>query len=474
MWTDPWFETSTLGAIAWQTTSLLVLGLVVAVIMRRRPARSHAILTWTLAATAFLPACAIIARTLNIGLLPGREHVVPLMPTFAVPAAFSAPSVAETTWSITAILTMAWLACSALVVVHLMRSIIECRLLVRRARPLDRDDWAHAVSDLASTMGIRRPITLWQSDLVACPVVWCWGRTVRIIVPAAMAREVSFEDLRAVMLHELAHVQRRDHLASLFADLVWCVLPWHPVVWLVRREHRLLAELSCDRRAVTSGVRPIDLARVLVTLATTRERPLTLAASSSAIGLRRRVVVLLKRPGRDVVVGRMMWVTGLSFALLLTMMMATIHRRDVRPRELDLMLVGQVSPALPTDEAAPGLAMATAAIDGAHPVRVLPGELTMEPAADGDVRTATIVLVNLAQESVRLTRTKASCGCTTIDGFQPQTLDPGALIELDITVRASGAPGQRTTKNVTFFIEGHDPVTLPVHIDVVEPAPQIS
>ena len=56
----------------------------------------------------------------------------------------------------------------------------------------------------------------------------------------------------ALLLHELAHVKRRDHIVGwieLVAGIVWW---WNPLFWFVRSALREQAELACDVWVITT------------------------------------------------------------------------------------------------------------------------------------------------------------------------------------------------------------------------------
>jgi beta-lactamase regulating signal transducer with metallopeptidase domain len=75
----------------------------------------------------------------------------------------------------------------------------------------------------------------------------------------------------AAVLHELAHLKRRDPLLALIAALAGCLFWfWPPVAWVARRLDRA-REMACDEWALARGpLGPLDFARFLVEVATRR------------------------------------------------------------------------------------------------------------------------------------------------------------------------------------------------------------
>lgn len=86
-----------------------------------------------------------------------------------------------------------------------------------------------------------------------------------IVFPSA-SRDWPEGKFQAVLLHEQAHVQRRDLLWQNFVCAA-CILYWfHPLVWFAARRVRFEQELACDDMVLQSGRRSSDYASVLLEL----------------------------------------------------------------------------------------------------------------------------------------------------------------------------------------------------------------
>jgi hypothetical protein len=73
--------------------------------------------------------------------------------------------------------------------------------------------------------------------------------------------------LQAVLLHELAHIRRRDSVSQLLS-LVVVALYWpNPLVWLGARALRREAEIAADDAVLLQGIRPSDYAGALLRVA---------------------------------------------------------------------------------------------------------------------------------------------------------------------------------------------------------------
>jgi len=118
------------------------------------------------------------------------------------------------------------------------------RWLAAAGRPASRRlaKRAHAA---AARLGMARPPTVRQVDGAPSPFVSGLLRPV-VWVPSAWAESWPAADLERALLHEMAHVRRRD----LWAQALWSALAaaywFHPLVHVAARRAHDLRELACD------------------------------------------------------------------------------------------------------------------------------------------------------------------------------------------------------------------------------------
>ena len=87
-------------------------------------------------------------------------------------------------------------------------------------------------ADCAHLLGLKMPLRLCVAA-VPVPMTWGWRRPV-IALPTAFT-DWPGDRLRSVLLHEMAHIKRRDWPAHRFADVACAIYWFHPLVWLTAR-----------------------------------------------------------------------------------------------------------------------------------------------------------------------------------------------------------------------------------------------
>ena len=182
-------------------------------------------------------------------------------------------SIALAGWGIVALLILGSLGWSALVV----------RRIVRQATPLDSEDWVGPLYEIADRFGLDEAPRLLRSSEAKMPFA-CGLFGATIVLPAE-SDGWSLDRRRAVLLHELAHVRRRDLVGHTLGRLA-CALYWfHPLVWTAARELRSESERACDDLALSCGTRAADYAEHLLDIVTSIRRD---ATPSVALAMARR------------------------------------------------------------------------------------------------------------------------------------------------------------------------------------------
>ena len=128
--------------------------------------------------------------------------------------------------------------------------ILHWRQLTRQVRnPSTTDtlpDWFFdSLRETAELLGLRRIPKVAVSSKIATPAVFVLFRPT-LLMPTANLDKLSRRDGRHVLLHELAHIKRRDPLVHSFNLLLQIVYWFNPLLWLVRRQIQHLRELCCD------------------------------------------------------------------------------------------------------------------------------------------------------------------------------------------------------------------------------------
>jgi len=152
-----------------------------------------------------------------------------------------------------------------LVLAHLMVGAVRVGRMIRGARPVADESLRAAFAWALARLDIRRDVRLLESEGATVPVAWELLRPT-VLVPADAAAWPA-DRQRVVLLHELAHVGRRDCQVQLLAHLALAVHWFNPLAWWAVRQLRIEREHACDDHVLRLGTRASDYADHLLQIA---------------------------------------------------------------------------------------------------------------------------------------------------------------------------------------------------------------
>jgi beta-lactamase regulating signal transducer with metallopeptidase domain len=251
----------------------------------------------------------------------------------------SGPEVAIPGWR--EILVPLWLGGTGLWLAWTAGSVWRFQRVLRSARlaPADLQDQARV---LAAQLGLRRCPRVYLVGGAVSPMIWAVGTVPRLLFPSRLLGCLDREQRAALLLHELAHIRRRDHWVRLVELLAVSLYWWNPVVWWARRELREAEEQCCDAWVVwaSSGASHAYATALLQAVAFVSRVPSPLPVGASGLGqvshLRRRLVMIM-RGNTPKSLSATGWLVLLGLALFLLPVVpaqAQAPRDDKRDQEI--------------------------------------------------------------------------------------------------------------------------------------------
>ena len=195
-----------------------------------------------------------------------------------------------------ALVAILWLAIAAVSLSRTALALIALRRVKRTARPFPEACEARLPTWLL-LRSLGRPARLVVSDHIhAAAVLGLTSPSIAVAPPTLEALDDL--ELDQIVVHEWAHVQRRDDLARLAQRIIVAFAGLHPAVWWIDRQLHLERETACDDWAVQATGSARGLAVCLTKLAALPGRPshsVLVPAALVSSQLTARVVRLLDR-----------------------------------------------------------------------------------------------------------------------------------------------------------------------------------
>ena len=158
-----------------------------------------------------------------------------------------------------------WLAGTLLLLARLAWGLLRIRHMVRDSREVRGRDWLALRDDAAGALGLVIDVPLREARRAVVPMAWGLRRPVILLPPEAHGW--GEEKRRAVLLHELAHIERNDCGSHLVAQISCAVYWLHPLAWLGLRQLSVERERACDDRVIGAGTRASEYAAHLLDVA---------------------------------------------------------------------------------------------------------------------------------------------------------------------------------------------------------------
>jgi beta-lactamase regulating signal transducer with metallopeptidase domain len=251
-----------------------------------------------------------------------------------------------------------WAAGAIAALLPLLIAVVRVRLLARRAHAVTDPSWTHLIERTPAINHLSSRVRILESAEMAMPMTWGVARPT-LLVPAS-ARTWPEWKRRNILLHELAHVERRDCLTQLVAESACAVYWFNPLAWLAAHRMRVERELACDDCVISAGAPASDYAENLLEVARSLRAPAL--TSSGAIAMARpsqlsgRLLAVLDARRNRQGVTRPVFAGATFFASIAVVVLASLTTRAVTAKAAE----------------APGNSVPAASAEIAAPVRAEP------------------------------------------------------------------------------------------------------
>jgi len=204
-----------------------------------------------------------MATLLSIATLPLAETLARVdrpLPSAMAQAALTVPA----GWGTA--LFVAWALVAWFLLARLGFGVVQLFRLRNSGKEVDLPSLPELARQTFTEFQQHRRVSLCVSDRVSVPTAVGLFRPA-VVLPRWALAELSGADLNSVLVHELAHLRRRDDWTNLLQKLVRAVFFFHPAVWWIENRLSLEREMACDEHVLTNIDDPYSYAACLVSLA---------------------------------------------------------------------------------------------------------------------------------------------------------------------------------------------------------------
>ncbi|MBV9765099.1 MAG: M56 family metallopeptidase [Acidobacteriaceae bacterium] len=174
--------------------------------------------------------------------------------------------------------TALYISLACVLLLRLLLNLFRVDRLLKRTEPIFDSDLRELSHEIwLQSLSQYRPAIRVSNDVLVPMAVGAEQTT--ILLPASWTLW-THDKLRAVLVHEMAHVRRNDPQTALLASLTVCLFWLNPLVYWLRRQLAALAEEACDH-VTLQDLKPEAYAQILVEFARDLGRKGTRLATAS-------------------------------------------------------------------------------------------------------------------------------------------------------------------------------------------------
>lgn len=285
-----WNESGTAPLInhIWQSTVAVAIAWALAAALRKNHARVRYWIWFAASVKFLLPFSLLIAAGAWLrSLIPAaatQPAVASVMEQVTQPfgqtqllGAGSAPPAMYSADFLRAVLIAVWLSGALVIAIRFGRAWAKVNAAKRSAKPLNLKADVPVLSLRASIepgiFGIFRPV---------------------LLLPDGILEQLTAEQMRAIMAHEMCHVRRRDNLTFAIHMAVEALFWFHPAVWWIGARMIDERERACDEAVVQQRGCPESYAEGILNVCKFYvESPLACAAGVTGADLKHRIIRIM-------------------------------------------------------------------------------------------------------------------------------------------------------------------------------------
>ena len=176
-----------------------------------------------------------------------------------------------------------WALVAGYSLLAVVRAVWHLHDLRKSCTPIDPSELDPALQETLRRYRMRRTVQFCTSDQVKVPTAIGLMKPA-VVVPRWVMHDLSAAELNQILLHELAHLRRRDDWTNLVQQVVRALFFFHPAVWWIEKRIALEREMACDDAVLAETDSPRAYAECLAHLAEKSFVHRSLALAQAALG----------------------------------------------------------------------------------------------------------------------------------------------------------------------------------------------
>ena len=104
------------------------------------------------------------------------------------------------------------------------------------------------------------------SDQIDTPITFGWLTPI-VLLPIAICNQLTTKEMETILIHEIAHILRKDYLVNIIISLNQTILFFNPFSILLNKEMSLQREIACDLIVIKNNPKKVEYMNALLKIA---------------------------------------------------------------------------------------------------------------------------------------------------------------------------------------------------------------
>jgi beta-lactamase regulating signal transducer with metallopeptidase domain len=205
-----------------------------------------------------------------------------------------APALFTVSTSFAAYLFFGWAVIALAGLARVVLATFQLRKLRSNAMPVPMESLPADIRCVVEDAQKLRAVSILVSERLEVPTAIGF-RKPAVILPAWMLENTPPEELKYILLHELAHLRRRDDWTNLAQKILKALFFFLPSVWWIERRLSLDREMACDDAVLVHSGTPAGYAECLARVAERSFLRRQIALAQAAVGRVRQLTERVTR-----------------------------------------------------------------------------------------------------------------------------------------------------------------------------------
>jgi len=160
-------------------------------------------------------------------------------------------------------LFIGWTLVTCFALLRLAIGVWQVQRLRKSCATINPAELEPAIAKVVGDFAMSHSVTMATSEQVTVPASLGFLKPT-IVLPHWALRELAPQELNTILIHEFAHVERRDGWTNLLQKLVRAIFCFHPAVWWIESRLSLEREMACDDYVLAHTHDPRSYAKCLL------------------------------------------------------------------------------------------------------------------------------------------------------------------------------------------------------------------